>query len=104
MAVRVLVADDQDMVRAGFAMILGAQDDIEVVGEAEDGERAIAEAARLTPDVLVMDIQMPSLDGIAATRAVLARARPTPRRRERLSAQERPTRRPRTRGPSDRRR
>jgi DNA-binding NarL/FixJ family response regulator len=79
MAIRVLVVDDQDMVRAGFAMILDAQDDIEVVGEAEDGERAIVEAARLTPDVVVMDIQMPSLDGIAATRAVLARARPAPR-------------------------
>jgi DNA-binding NarL/FixJ family response regulator len=75
----VLVADDQDMVRAGFAMILDAQDDIEVVGEAEDGERAIAEAARLSPDVLVMDIQMPTLDGIAATRAVVAHARPAPR-------------------------
>jgi len=79
MAIRVLVADDQDMVRAGFAMILDAQDDIEVVGEAEDGERAIAEAARLRPDVLVMDIQMPTLDGIAATRAVLAQAPPAPR-------------------------
>jgi DNA-binding NarL/FixJ family response regulator len=79
MAIRVLVADDQDMVRAGFAMILDAQDDIEVVGEAEDGKGAIAEAARLCPDVLVMDIQMPTLDGIAATRAVLAQALPGPR-------------------------
>jgi DNA-binding NarL/FixJ family response regulator len=79
MAIRVLVADDQDMVRAGFAMILDAQDDIEVVGEAEDGKGAIAEAARLCPDVLVMDIQMPTLDGIAATRAVLAQAPPGPR-------------------------
>jgi DNA-binding NarL/FixJ family response regulator len=79
MTIRVLLADDQDMVRAGFAMILDAQDDIEVVGEAEDGERAIAEAARLAPDVIVMDIQMPTLDGIAATRAVLAQARPAPR-------------------------
>jgi DNA-binding NarL/FixJ family response regulator len=79
MAIRVLVADDQDMVRAGFAMILDAQDDIEVVGEAEDGKRAIAEAAHLCPDVLVMDIQMPMLDGIAATRAVLAQAPPGPR-------------------------
>src|SRR5207248_11665127 len=79
MPIRVLVADDQDMVRAGFAMILDAQHDIEVGGEAEDGERAIAEAARLAPDVIVMDIQMPTLDGIAATRAVLARAQPAPR-------------------------
>jgi DNA-binding NarL/FixJ family response regulator len=73
MTIRVLLADDQDMVRAGFAMILDAQDDIDVIGEAEDGEHAIAEAARLAPDVIVMDIQMPALDGIAATRAVLGR-------------------------------
>jgi len=79
MSIRVLLADDQDMVRTGFAMILDAQDDIEVVGEAEDGKRAITEAARLAPDVLVMDIQMPTLDGIAATRAVLAQGPPTPR-------------------------
>jgi DNA-binding NarL/FixJ family response regulator len=79
MAIRVLLADDQEMVRAGFAMILGAHDDIEIVGEAEDGERAIAEAAHLAPDVLVMDIQMPTLDGIAATQAVLARPKPAPR-------------------------
>jgi DNA-binding NarL/FixJ family response regulator len=79
MAIRVLLADDQEMVRAGFAMILDAQDDIVVVGAAEDGERAIAEAARLAPDVIVMDIQMPKLDGIAATRAVLARAQPPSR-------------------------
>jgi DNA-binding NarL/FixJ family response regulator len=73
MAIRVLLADDQAMVRAGFAMILNAQSDIDVVGEAEDGESAIAEAARLAPDVIVMDIQMPKLDGVSATRAVLAR-------------------------------
>src|SRR5437763_7668629 len=79
MAIRVVLADDQDMVRAGFAMILDAQDDIEVVGEAEDGEQAVAEAIRLSPDVLVMDIQMPTLDGIGATRAVLAQTRPAPR-------------------------
>lgn len=72
MAIRVLLADDQDMVRAGFAMILDAQDDIDVVGEADDGERAITEAARLKPDVIVMDIQMPNLDGVSATRSVLA--------------------------------
>jgi DNA-binding NarL/FixJ family response regulator len=79
MAIRVLLADDQAMVRAGFAMILGAQDDIDIVGEADDGERAIAEAARLAPDLIVMDIQMPKLDGVAATRAVLARGREGPR-------------------------
>src|SRR5437763_6199671 len=79
MAVRVVLADDQDMVRAGFAMILDAQEDIEVVGEAEDGEQAVAEAIRLSPDVLVQDIQMPTLDGIGATRAVLAQTQPAPR-------------------------
>jgi DNA-binding NarL/FixJ family response regulator len=72
MAIRVLLADDQELVRAGFAMILDAQRDIEIVGEADDGERAIKEAARLAPDVIVMDVQMPKLDGIAATRAVLS--------------------------------
>ena len=79
MAIRVLIADDQAMVRAGFAMILDAQDDIEVVGEADDGERAIAEAGRLAPDVIVMDIQMPKLDGVSATRAVIARGQDAPR-------------------------
>ena len=79
MAIRVLLVDDQDMVRAGFAMILDAHDDIEVVGEADDGERAIAEASRLAPDVIVMDIQMPKLDGIEATRQVLARTPDAPR-------------------------
>jgi DNA-binding NarL/FixJ family response regulator len=79
MTIRVLLADDQAMVRAGFAMILGAQGDIDIVGQVEDGERAVAEAARLVPDVIVMDIQMPKLDGVAATRAVLARGRESPR-------------------------
>jgi DNA-binding NarL/FixJ family response regulator len=79
MAIRVLLADDQELVRAGFAMILDAEQDIEIVGQAEDGERAITEAARLRPDVIVMDIQMPKLDGISATRAVLAAERDAPR-------------------------
>jgi DNA-binding NarL/FixJ family response regulator len=76
MPIRVLLADDQAMVRSGFAMILDAQPDIEVVGVAEDGERAVAETARLTPDVVVMDIQMPKLDGVAATRSVTRQSTP----------------------------
>jgi len=79
MAIRVLLADDQAMVRAGFAMILDAQPDIEVIGEADDGERAIAEAARLAPDLIVMDIQMPKLDGVSATRAVISQGQDPPR-------------------------
>ncbi|WP_420450252.1 response regulator [Ilumatobacter sp.] len=67
---RVLLADDQSMVRAGFSMIIESQADMTVVGEAADGERCVALAARLRPDVVVMDIRMPVLDGLAATRAL----------------------------------
>jgi DNA-binding NarL/FixJ family response regulator len=66
--VRVLVADDQDIVRAGLRMILDAQPGIEVVGEAADGREAVALARRLRPDVCLLDIRMPELDGIEATR------------------------------------
>ena len=72
MTVRVLLADDQALVRAGFRMILEAQDDVEVVGEAGDGEEAIALARQERPDVVLMDVRMPRLDGIAATRSVVA--------------------------------
>ena len=65
-----LLVDDQELVRSGFAMLLGAQDDIEVVGEASDGESAVAAAADLTPDVVLMDIRMPGVDGIEATRRI----------------------------------
>nr|WP_243118219.1 response regulator transcription factor [Actinomyces wuliandei] len=69
---RVLLADDQDLVRAGFRMILDAQKDMVVVGEAADGEQALAAAQALHPDVILMDVRMPLMDGIEATR-VLAR-------------------------------
>ncbi len=68
MTVRVLVADDQELVRAGLRMILNAQPDIEVIGEAADGAEAVTLARRLRPDVCLFDIRMPVLDGIDATR------------------------------------
>ena len=70
MTIRVVVADDQDIVRAGLTMILNAQPDIEVVGAAADGRAAIELARRLRPDVCLFDIRMPGLDGLAATRAL----------------------------------
>jgi DNA-binding NarL/FixJ family response regulator len=72
MTVRVVIADDQAMVRAGFAALLDAQDGIEVVGQAENGERAVEECARAEPDVVLMDVRMPVLDGLEATRRILA--------------------------------
>jgi DNA-binding NarL/FixJ family response regulator len=70
--IRVVLADDQALVRAGFRSLLDAQDDIEVVGEADDGEEAVRLAAELTPDVVLMDIRMPGLDGLSATRRIVA--------------------------------
>ncbi|MCW2937721.1 MAG: response regulator receiver protein [Actinomycetia bacterium] len=66
--IRVLIADDQPLMRQGFAMILGAQPDITVVGEAGTGTSAVERARELDPDVIMMDIQMPGMDGITATR------------------------------------
>ena len=69
--IRVLIADDQALVRGGFRMILDAQRDIEVVGEASDGRQALDQARELAPDVVLMDIRMPELDGLEATRRLL---------------------------------
>ncbi len=75
--IRVVLVDDQPLIRQGFAMILGAQPDLEVVGEAADGETAISEIGRLDPDVVVLDIRMPGLDGIEVVRRLAATASPS---------------------------
>ena len=72
MSIRVVVADDQELVRSGFSMILEAQQDIEVVAEAGDGLEAVAAVRRHTPDVLLLDIRMPHMDGLEAARLVCA--------------------------------
>ena len=70
--ISVLIVDDQALVRAGFRALIESADDLEVVGEAEDGEQAVARAKELAPDVILMDVRMPVLDGIEATRRVFS--------------------------------
>ena len=76
MSIRVLICDDQALVRAGFRVILGSRPEIEVVGEAENGAEAVALAERRRPDVILMDIRMPVLDGVEATRRLVAEGSP----------------------------
>ncbi|MEA2362033.1 MAG: hypothetical protein QOD71_1178 [Thermoleophilaceae bacterium] len=79
MTVSVLVADDQELVRTGLRTILDAQQDIEVVGEAGDGAEAVDAVRRLRPDVVVMDVRMPTMDGLAATRRIVSESSEPPR-------------------------
>ncbi|MEV6850650.1 response regulator transcription factor [Actinoplanes sp. NPDC051411] len=76
MTIKVLIVDDQALVRSGFRMILEARDDLEVVGEAGDGEQAIRLAAQTRPDVVLMDVRMPGVDGVSATARMTAAADP----------------------------
>jgi DNA-binding NarL/FixJ family response regulator len=79
MSIRVFLVDDQALVRAGFAMVIAAQDDMRVVGEAGDGAEALARLATTPADVVLMDIRMPRMDGVETTRQLLSRSEPTPK-------------------------
>jgi DNA-binding NarL/FixJ family response regulator len=74
--VRILLADDQPLLRTGFRMVLGGEPDLDIVGEAGDGAEAVELARRLLPDVVLMDIRMPRMDGVAATRTIVAQKLP----------------------------
>lgn len=79
MTIRVVLADDETLVRRGFRMILRAEDDIEVVGEASSGAEAVSAAGRLAPDVVLMDVRMPEMNGIEATRRIVREGETSPR-------------------------
>ncbi len=79
MSIRVLVVDDESMIRRGFRMIIESELDMEVVAEASDGEQAIAAARRFSPHLILMDVRMPRMDGIAATRAIVTATDSAPR-------------------------